>query len=103
MTGTCTPFGFGSRSLDAAFFIEPCKNLNPDPREVSARLFQQVTQQLAAISNRSPLTPPTFDSFTPRHYHDAIRVNILWFLSLCISSLLRSRCYACATVDPQVP
>jgi hypothetical protein len=50
---------------------------------VSSRLLQQVTQELVGISNENPLTLPTLDPFTPQRY--AVRVNIVWFLSLCIS------------------
>lgn len=67
----------------AAFLIESYKYLKPDPSEVSSRLLQQVTRELVGISNGSSLTLPTLDPFTPQRY--AVRVNILWFLSLCIS------------------
>ncbi|KAI0247268.1 hypothetical protein BJV78DRAFT_1285694 [Lactifluus subvellereus] len=68
----------------AAFLIESYKLLKPDFGDVSARLLRQVTEQLAAISNGTPLPPPTtVDSFQPRRY--AVRVNILWFLSLFLS------------------
>lgn len=67
----------------AAFLIESYKTLKPDPGEVTTRLLQQVTQQLAAISNGTQLALPTNDAFTPKRY--AVHVNIMWFLSLCIS------------------
>ena len=67
----------------AAFLIESYKTLKPDPGEVTVRLLQQVTQQLAAISNGTQLALPTSDPFIPKPY--AIHVNIMWFLSLCIS------------------
>jgi len=67
----------------AAFLIESYKTLKPDPGEATVRLLQQVTQQLAAISNGTQLFLPTNDPFTPKPY--AIHVNIMWFLSLCIS------------------
>jgi hypothetical protein len=51
---------------------------------VSSRLLQQVTQELVGVANGNPLPPViVLDSFTPGH--DAVRVNVLWFLSLCIS------------------
>ena len=50
---------------------------------MSARLLQQVTQELAGISDGAHLTPPTLDSFKPPRF--AVRVNILWFLSLCMA------------------
>ncbi|KAI9454473.1 hypothetical protein BJY52DRAFT_724952 [Lactarius psammicola] len=67
----------------AAFLIESYKSLRPDPGEATVRLLQQVTLQLAAISNGTQLALPTSDPFTPKPY--AIHVNIMWFLSLCIS------------------
>lgn len=51
---------------------------------MSSKLLRQITQELAGISNGERLTPPVFDdTFTPSRY--AIHVNILWFLSLCLS------------------
>jgi Family of unknown function (DUF6535) len=50
---------------------------------VSSRLLQQVTQELAGISNGENFPPPLLDSFKPPRY--AIHVNILWFLSLVIT------------------
>ncbi|KAI9508981.1 hypothetical protein F5148DRAFT_1191240 [Russula earlei] len=67
----------------AAFLIESYKYLKIDSTDVSSRLLEQVTQQLAAISNGQRVTAPTLDTFTAPRY--AIRVNILWFLSLCIA------------------
>ena len=67
----------------AAFLIESYKTLKPDPGEATTRLLQQVTQQLAAISSGTELALPTSDAFTPKR--SSIHVNILWFLSLCIS------------------
>ncbi|KAF8490153.1 hypothetical protein F5888DRAFT_1742581 [Russula emetica] len=67
----------------AAFLIESYKSLKPDPTDVSSSLLQQVTQELAGISNGDHFTPPSLDSFKPPRY--AIQVNILWFLSLVIT------------------
>ncbi|KAH9005865.1 hypothetical protein EDB86DRAFT_2876669 [Lactarius hatsudake] len=67
----------------AAFLIESYKTLKPDSGEATVKLLQQVTQQLAAISNGTQLALPTSDPFTPKPY--VIHVNIMWFLSLCIS------------------
>ncbi|KAH9048803.1 hypothetical protein EDB84DRAFT_1455772 [Lactarius hengduanensis] len=67
----------------AAFLIESYKTLKPDSGEATVKLLQQVTQQLAAISNGTQLALLTSDPFTPKPY--AIHVNIMWFLSLCIS------------------
>ncbi|KAH9957473.1 hypothetical protein BJV74DRAFT_420364 [Russula compacta] len=67
----------------AAFVIESYKSLKPDPTDVSSQLLQQITQELAGISNGNRFTTPTLDSFKPTR--NAIQVNILWFLSLCLS------------------
>jgi hypothetical protein len=67
----------------AAFLIESYKYLKPDSTDVSARLLQQVTQELASLSNGDHFTPPTLDAFQAPRF--AIHVNILWFLSLCMS------------------
>ena len=66
----------------AAFLIESYKYLKPDTAEISATLLRQITQELAGISNGDRVTPPTLDAFRPERW--AIRVNILWFLSLCL-------------------
>ena len=67
----------------AAFLVDSYKSLQPDPTDVSSRLLQQITQELAGISNGDRFTPPTLDTFRPPRR--AIHVNILWFLSLCLS------------------
>ncbi|KAH9021296.1 hypothetical protein EDB85DRAFT_432625 [Lactarius pseudohatsudake] len=67
----------------AAFLIESYKTLKPDPAEATVRLLQQVTLQLAAISNGTQLALANSDPFTPKPY--AVHVNTMWFLSLCIS------------------
>jgi hypothetical protein len=67
----------------AAFLVDSYKYLKPDSTDVSARLLEQVTQQLAAISNGERVTAQALDAFkTPRY---AIHVNILWFFSLCLA------------------
>ena len=84
--GVCIPFTFINglqtgvfSATVAAFLIESYKYLKPDPTDVSARLLQQVTQELAGVqSNPQPLEP-----FKPPRF--AIHVNILWFLSLCMA------------------
>lgn len=86
-----TPLTFGNvlqtgvfSATVAAFLIDGYKTLMPDSTDVSSRLLQQITQELAGISNGDRLTPPTLDdTFRPPRY--AIHVNILWFLSLCLS------------------
>ncbi|KAI0298309.1 hypothetical protein BC826DRAFT_907178, partial [Russula brevipes] len=66
----------------AAFLIESYKSLKPDSGDVNTQLLQQVTQGLAAISNAERITPTPLEPFRPERY--AVRVNILWFLSLCL-------------------
>ena len=67
----------------AAFLIESYKYLRPDPTDVSSKLLLQITQELAGISNGARLTPSPPDTFQAPRF--AIHVNILWFLSLCLS------------------
>ena len=86
-----TPLTFGNvlqtgvfSATVAAFLVDSYKTLRPDSTDVSSRLLQQITQELAGISNGDRLTPPTLDdTFRPPRF--AIHVNILWFLSLCLS------------------
>ncbi|KAI0298306.1 hypothetical protein BC826DRAFT_907152 [Russula brevipes] len=72
----------------AAFLIEAYKTLKPDPSEISSRLLRQATQELAFIANGERYPFPTADPsesepFEPKRW--AVHVNILWFLSLCLS------------------
>ena len=50
---------------------------------MSARLLQQVTQELAESSNGAQFAPQPLEPFKAPRF--AIHVNILWFLSLCMA------------------
>ncbi|KAI0266414.1 hypothetical protein BC834DRAFT_823710, partial [Gloeopeniophorella convolvens] len=67
----------------AAFTIESYKQLQPDSGNDTVFLLTQISQQLAA-SNSSQIPP-----FSPpppfRAPRASIRLNVLWFLSLCLS------------------
>ncbi|KAI0266202.1 hypothetical protein BC834DRAFT_986485 [Gloeopeniophorella convolvens] len=70
----------------AAFIIESYKQLSPDSGDTTVVLLTQISQQLVGISNGTRLqdfTPPSNQAFTPPA--SAIRVNIMWFLSLILS------------------
>jgi Family of unknown function (DUF6535) len=70
----------------AAFIIESYKLLKPDSSVIITQLLLQATQQLAAISNGEHLvTPPTTTDLPFRPPRYAVHVNILWFLSFCLS------------------
>ncbi|KAI9448775.1 hypothetical protein BJY52DRAFT_1310612 [Lactarius psammicola] len=69
----------------AAFIIESYKRLSVDSGDQTVTLLIQVSQQLVGISNGTILpTPPPLSNLPP-NLHSAIRVNILWVLSLAIS------------------
>ncbi|KAI0062704.1 hypothetical protein BV25DRAFT_599702 [Artomyces pyxidatus] len=87
-------------AIVAAFILESYKQLQPDSAGAAVLLLSQISQQLAvAASNSShfsPLSPaPAIDTFRPSS--SAIRVNILWFLSLSLSLL----CALAATLMQQ--
>jgi len=70
----------------AAFIIESYKKLSPDSGDITVALLAQISQQLAGASfETSPqnLTASDTSSFKPTT--TAVRVNILWFLSLVLS------------------
>ncbi|KAH9954596.1 hypothetical protein BC827DRAFT_956572 [Russula dissimulans] len=67
----------------AAFLVDSYKYLNRDPADATVILLEQVTAQLAAISNGKQVAAQTLDAFKVPRY--AIQVNILWFLSLCLA------------------
>ncbi|KAI0259470.1 hypothetical protein BC834DRAFT_974274 [Gloeopeniophorella convolvens] len=67
----------------AAFLIESYKLLKPDPGDDTVKALQEIRQQLAGISNGERLPQPTEDVFHVQS--SSVHVNILWFLSLCIS------------------
>ncbi|KAH9173277.1 hypothetical protein EDB89DRAFT_2095042, partial [Lactarius sanguifluus] len=70
----------------AAFLIESYKKLSPDSGDTTNALLTQISQQLVNISNGTPLTSVTAQGsqpFTPTA--SAVRVNVMWFLSLVLS------------------
>ena len=70
----------------ATFIVESLQNLSPDSSKTTNALLTQISQQLFNISNGTPLTSVVAQSgqpFTPTA--SAIRVNVLWFLSLILS------------------
>ncbi|KAI0049140.1 hypothetical protein FA95DRAFT_1463779, partial [Auriscalpium vulgare] len=67
----------------ATFIVESYKNLQPDSGDLTNAYLAQISQQLVALSNNTQYTPPPLPQFhTPG---SAVRVNILWFLSLTLS------------------
>ncbi|KAI0062743.1 hypothetical protein BV25DRAFT_1803647, partial [Artomyces pyxidatus] len=75
-------------AIVAAFIVESYKQLQPDSGSMSVALLAQISQQIAASSNgtHSPAPyPDTLDSLPFRPSSSALRVNILWFLSLSLS------------------
>ena len=70
----------------AAFIIESYKNLSPNSGDKTVALLGQISQQLAGVPLETlsqNLTAAGNASFKPTN--SAIRVNILWFLSLVLS------------------
>ena len=69
----------------AAFIIESYKKLSPDSGDTTVTLLAQISQQLAGVTLETSqnLTAPSNASFKPTT--SAVRVNILWFLSLVLS------------------
>ena len=70
----------------ASFIIESYQNLSPDSSDTTNELLLQISQQLVNISNGTPLTNVLAQSNPPfKPSASAIRVNVLWFLSLVLS------------------
>jgi hypothetical protein len=70
----------------AAFIIESYQNLSPDSAETTNALLIHISQQFFNISTGQPLTSiaaPSEQPFKPQP--SAVRVNVLWFLSLVLS------------------
>ncbi|KAI0249978.1 hypothetical protein BJV78DRAFT_1223281 [Lactifluus subvellereus] len=72
----------------AAFIIESYKRLSSDSGDTTVILLTQISQQLAGVSHgtslqNSNVTTPGRAPFQPTA--SAIRVNVLWFLSLVLS------------------
>src|SRR6266702_1384968 len=70
----------------AAFIIESYKQLSPNPGDTTNALLTQLSGQLVNISNGIPLPSIAAQSSQPfKPTASAIRVNVLWFLSLVLS------------------
>ncbi|KAI0052101.1 hypothetical protein FA95DRAFT_54530 [Auriscalpium vulgare] len=67
----------------AAFIIESYKNLSPDSNDTAVVLLGQILQQLASNGTAQPVLPPPNSTFHAPS--SAVRVNVLWFLSLTLS------------------
>ncbi|KAI0065256.1 hypothetical protein BV25DRAFT_1799085, partial [Artomyces pyxidatus] len=63
----------------SAFIVESYKSLQPDPGQTTTILLSQ----LVALSNGTETPVPTAAPFIPSA--SSVRVNVLWFLSLCTS------------------
>ncbi|KAI0248285.1 hypothetical protein BJV78DRAFT_1284904 [Lactifluus subvellereus] len=71
-------------STVASFIIESYKTLRQDSGDATVQILSQISGQLAAIANGTVLsTPPPSPQFHPSPR--SVRVNALWFLSLCLS------------------
>ena len=84
----------------AAFIIEGYKRLSSDSAAATVLLLNQISQQLSALSNGtqdSTLSPPLYSDSSFRPAPSAIRINILWFLSLVLSLI----CALAATLIQQ--
>ncbi|KAH8982758.1 hypothetical protein EDB86DRAFT_2771803, partial [Lactarius hatsudake] len=70
----------------AAFLIESYKKLSPDSSDTTNALLTQISVQLVYISNGTALASAALQSTQPfKPTTSAIRVNVLWFLSLVLS------------------
>ncbi|KAH9030925.1 hypothetical protein EDB85DRAFT_2115634, partial [Lactarius pseudohatsudake] len=70
----------------AAFIIESYKSLSPDSGDKTNALLAQISVQLVNISNGIPLASVAAQSGQPfKPTGSAVRVNVLWFLSLILS------------------
>ncbi|KAH9079595.1 hypothetical protein EDB83DRAFT_1291712 [Lactarius deliciosus] len=70
----------------AAFIIESYQNLSPKSGDTTNALLTQISQQLVNISNGTPLTSVATQISHPfKPTASAVRVNVLWFLSLVLS------------------
>jgi hypothetical protein len=84
----------------AAFIIESYKRLSSDSGAATVTLLNQISQQLSSLSNGtqdSSPPPPLYSDSSFRPAQSAIRINILWFLSLVLSLI----CALAATLMQQ--
>jgi len=72
----------------AAFIVVSYPQLQPNPNDITNQLLAQISQQLSALPNGTPISAPltvtTNSSFKPTA--SAVRVNALWFTSLATST-----------------
>ncbi|KAI9447639.1 hypothetical protein H4582DRAFT_12092 [Lactarius indigo] len=70
----------------ASFIIESYKQLSPDSSVTTNALLTQISQQLANASNATLLASVAAQNSQPfKPTASAVRVNVLWFLSLALS------------------
>ncbi|KAH9030935.1 hypothetical protein EDB85DRAFT_1398408 [Lactarius pseudohatsudake] len=69
----------------AAFILESYKKLSPDSGDTTNALLTQISGQLVNISNDIPLAGVAAQSVPFKPTASAVRVNVLWFLSLILS------------------
>ncbi|KAH9021076.1 hypothetical protein EDB84DRAFT_1580949 [Lactarius hengduanensis] len=70
----------------AGFLIESYKKLSPDSSDTTNAFLAQISVQLVNISNGTPLASVAVQSGQPfKPTASAVRVNVLWFLSLVLS------------------
>jgi hypothetical protein len=70
----------------AAFIIESYKQLQPNSSDTVILLLAQISQQLSALSSGASISiPPGLPGQAFRPSVSAVRVNILWFISLVLS------------------
>ncbi|KAI9431671.1 hypothetical protein H4582DRAFT_1884837, partial [Lactarius indigo] len=70
----------------ASFIIESYHKLSPDSGDTTNALLAQISGQLVNISNGIPLTSVVAQNSQPfKPTASAVRVNVLWFLSLVLS------------------
>ncbi|KAI0048836.1 hypothetical protein FA95DRAFT_1490240, partial [Auriscalpium vulgare] len=75
-------------AIVAAFIIESYKNLQPNPADTTVVILAQLSQQLATSTNTTPSPFSSLANDATTDFHpptSAVRVNILWFLSLLLS------------------
>ncbi|KAI0299554.1 hypothetical protein BC826DRAFT_893751, partial [Russula brevipes] len=71
-------------STVASFILESYRTLQRDPNDATVQILSHISGQLSAISNGTALpTLPLSAQFHPSS--SSVRVNALWFLSLCLS------------------
>jgi hypothetical protein len=69
----------------AAFIIESYKSLSPDSGNTTTTLLSQISQQLAGVPYETFPQNITVARNAFKPTNSAIRVNVLWFLSLVLS------------------